>query len=362
MQDTAQNYRTLYENFLQHSAQSVQELSFPVRSARISERATPPFDKSWPRPLIVLALATLGGLGIGAGVSAAREFADGSLRTTSQLESAIGVRCLGMIPRTSVPPTAPAALGLPPELTERLKRARRLPIWLKVGVAPNSRFVSELVAVRLALHRRAVSQGSQVFGFTSTVPGEGKSSLVAALGALTAQSAQRVAVVDLDFRTRTLTQSFGANDRFGLTDVISGDLALQDIAVRVPGLNLTIFPCSTSGNLQLIVDLLTSDKINNCVNDLRREYDLVLIDLPPLIPVADVRATTEYIDSYILVAEWARTGVSVIRRALESCPDIEGKLLGAIINKVDFKSLKNYNSMSQSYYSRPEFSRYFDRE
>ena len=362
LQGTAQNYRTLYENFLQHSAESVQELSFPVRSARISERATPPFDKSWPKPIVVLAIATLGGLGLGVGVSAAREFADGGLRTGRQLESAVGVRCLGLIPRTSVPLNALATLGFPRELAERFERMRRLPIWLKVGIAPNSRFVSELVAVRLALRSCAVSQGSRVFGFTSAVPGEGKSSLVAALGALTVQSAQRVALIDLDFRNRTLTNLFGANNRFGLTDVLSGDLALEDIAFRVPGFDLTVFPCSASGNLKLIVDLLTSPKIIDCVNDLRQEYDLIFIDLPPLIPVADVRATTEYIDTYILVAEWARTGVSIIRRALESCPEIEGKLLGGIINKVDFKTLKYYDATSHSYSMRSEFARYFDRE
>jgi succinoglycan biosynthesis transport protein ExoP len=78
--------------------------------------------------------------------------------------------------------------------------------------------------------------------------------------------------------------------------------------------------------------------------------------------VADVRATAEYIDTYILVAEWARTGVSIIRRALESCPEIEGKLLGGIINKVDFKTLKYYDATSHSYSMRSEFARYFDRE
>ena len=98
LQETEQNYRTLYEQFLQHSAEAVQELSFPIRAVRISERATAPLDKSWPKPFIVLAATTFAGLALGVCIGALRDFTDGVFRTYGQFESVTRLRCIGLIP------------------------------------------------------------------------------------------------------------------------------------------------------------------------------------------------------------------------------------------------------------------------
>ena len=362
LQETEQNYRTLYQNFLQHSAEAVQELSFPVRAARISERATPPFSKSWPKPFIVLAVAAFGGLALGLGVGALRDFTDGVFRTVHQFESMLQLKCLGLVPIATTLRVSKMSSVLPPEFVERFKPLRRLPVWTKIKTAPNSRFVSELIAIRLAMRNSANSQGARVLGFTSALAGEGKSSLVASLGVLMAQSGQRVVIVDLDFRNPTLTDLFAPGTRIGLSDVLVGRRSLDEVLVSAPSLGLTIAPGAAKVNIMHTVEMLTSAKMRECIAKLRQTYEIVLVDLPPLLPVTDVRATTEFIDNYILVVEWAKTPTALARRAIEASPEIAAKLAGGILNKVDFKLLPKYDPLASSYYLRPEFSRYLDHE
>ena len=362
LQETEQNYRTLYQNFLQHSAESVQELSFPVRAVRITERATAPLDKSWPKPLIVLAAGALGGLFLGLGFGALRDFTDGVFRTANQFESVTQLKCLGLVPNAKTSKSAFTNSAISPEIAQRLQQLQGAPVWTKIKTAPNSRFVSELISVRLALRNCAILQGSRVFGFTSSLAGEGKSALVASLGVLMAQSGHRVVVVDLDFRNPTLTDLLAPESRIGLSDVLTGRRALEDVLVNDPLLDLTIAPGAGAMNIMQTVELLTSDKMRECIAKLQENYELVLVDLPPLVPITDVRATTEFIDSYVLIVEWAKTRTSLVRRALEANPDVTAKMAGGVLNKVHFDLLPKYDALATSYYLRPEFSRYLDRE
>lgn len=362
LQGTEQNYRTLYENFLQHSAESARELSFPMRDARIAERAKTPFEKSWPKPVIVLAAAALGGLALGLGVGALRDFTDGVFRTVSQFESVTQLKCLGLVPSATISRAALRRSALPSQLKERFKRLKRLPLWTKIKTAPNSRFVSELIAVRLALRNPANLQGARVFGVTSTLAGEGKSALVGSLGVLMAQSGHRVAIVDLDFRNPTLTDLFAPESRLGLSDVLAGRRALEDILVHDQNLDLVIAPGAANVNIMQTVELLSSSKMRECIAKLRKDFEIVLVDLPPLLPITDVRATTEFIDKYILIVEWAKTNTALVRRAMEANPDMSVKLAGGILNKVNFKKLSKYDALGDLYYMRPEFSRYLDHE
>lgn len=358
LQETEQNYRTLYQNFLQHSAGAVQELSFPVRAARIVERAAPPLEKSWPKPVIVVAAGAFAGLLLGFGLGALRDFTDGVFRTVGQFEAAAQLKCLGLVPQARMAKRS----ALSPELAARFQPLQSLPLWTKIKTAPNSRFVSELISVRLALRNSAILQGARVFGFTSALAGEGKSALVASLAVLLAQSGHRVAVVDLDFRNPTLTDLLAPQSRVGLSDVLVGRLKLEDVLLRDPLLGLTIAPGVANVNIMQTVELLTSAKMHECIAKLREAYDIVLVDLPPLVPVTDVKATTDFIDSYVLVVEWAKTRKDLVKRALDASPEVAAKIAGGILNKVNFKLLAKYDTLATSYYLRPEFSRYLDHE
>jgi succinoglycan biosynthesis transport protein ExoP len=362
LQGTAQNYRTLYENFLQHSAVSIQEVSFPVRAAQISERASAPPERSWPKTNIVLALASLGGLGLGVAAGLLRDFSDRTYRTGAQFEAATQLKCIGLIPRSQISRAAVRKSSLPADALARLASLRRAPIWWKAKVSPNSRFVSELVSVVLALRSYSITHGAHVIGMTSALPGEGKSTLTASLGVLMAQSGYRVAIVDLDFHIGTLTEFMAPPGVPGLLDVLSGSCALEDIMIDDSHLDLTIVPGGSSLAAARPGEMARSTKLRECIARLRQSYDYVLVDLPPLIPVADVRATSEFIEGYILTVEWAKTNGALAVRALDSCREIRDKFVGGILNKINFKTLSKYDSIASLYYMKPEFARYRDQD
>jgi polysaccharide biosynthesis transport protein len=87
-------------------------------------------------------------------------------------------------------------------------------------------------------------------------------------------------------------------------------------------------------------------------------YDYVIVDLPPLAPLVDVRATPHLVDGYFLVVEWGRTKIDVVQHALRSAPVIYENLFGTILNKVDIEHLGRYDVNRQKYYYNKHFARY----
>ena len=80
------------------------------------------------------------------------------------------------------------------------------------------------------------------------------------------------------------------------------------------------------------------------INRLRETYDWVIVDLPPLTPVIDVRATSRIVDTYVLVIEWGRTEVDVIERAFKDALMLRGRFMGAVLSKADMTVLSRYES------------------
>ena len=95
-------------------------------------------------------------------------------------------------------------------------------------------------------------------------------------------------------------------------------------------------------------EILASDNFKNFVESLRKDYDYVLIDFPPIAPVVDVRATTQIVDCYIYVIEWGKTQVKLVQHQLVGFPELQDRLLGVVLNKADVRVLQRY----ETYYGR----------
>jgi Mrp family chromosome partitioning ATPase len=105
-------------------------------------------------------------------------------------------------------------------------------------------------------------------------------------------------------------------------------------------------------------EILSSPSVRAIFDELRATYDYVVVDLPPLSPIVDVRATTHLVDSYLLVVEWGRTSIDVVTEGLRSAPQIYDGLMGAILNKADMRSIKRYGSHRATLYDNKHYSRY----
>ena len=87
-------------------------------------------------------------------------------------------------------------------------------------------------------------------------------------------------------------------------------------------------------------------------------YDYVIVDLPPLAPIVDVRATTPLVDCFVLVVEWGRTKIDVVQHALRTAPNVSEAILGAVLNKTDMSILNRYDSYNSDYYNPEHYGRY----
>ena len=91
---------------------------------------------------------------------------------------------------------------------------------------------------------------------------------------------------------------------------------------------------------------------------MRSTYDYIIVDLPPLTPLVDVRATTPLIDCFVLVVEWGQTKIDVVQHALHTAPNIYECMIGTVLNKTDIKAMTRYDGHPGDYYSESHYTHY----
>jgi len=370
LESNAQSYQAMYDNFLQRYMESVQQQSFPITEARVISVATTPLVKSSPKSLVVLAVSLLGGLMLAFAVAMARELTDKVFRTTGQVENVLGANCIAILPALSA--ASSEAKSGNRVITNEVKRSslfRRLatrgvgknpqPDLLRYVVDnPLSRFSEAVRSVKVAVDLNAIVRENRVLATTSTLPNEGKSTLSTNLAQLMAHGGARVILVDADLRNPSLSRALVPDAKIGLVDVVAQKSRLEDVLVVDPETKLSILPAGTTSKLLHTNEILASDAMHALVTQLRSQFDYVVLDMPPMAPVVDVRVTSSFVDSYIFVVEWGTTKIDVVRHNLRGAPEIQDKLLGVVLNKADTKALARYESYHGRYYYQKYYARY----
>ncbi|MDF0578878.1 polysaccharide biosynthesis tyrosine autokinase [Bradyrhizobium yuanmingense] len=358
LESNAQSYQAMYDNFLQRYMESVQQQSFPITEARVISAATMPLVKSYPKSLIVLAVSLLGGLTLAFGVAMAREISDRRFRTTKQVEDALGVGCIAILPVVSTLP-AGTRPGWRMPGGGRAGDSGRQPDLLRYVVGnPLSRFSEAVRSVKVAADLNQIVRENRVLATTSTLPNEGKSTLSSNLAQLVAHGGARVILVDCDLRNPSLSRALAPEAKTGLVDVIAQKVKLEDALLVDPETQLSILPAGTTSKLLHTNEILASKAMHELVSLLRTQFDYVVLDMPPMAPVVDVRVTSTFIDSYIFVLEWGKTKIDVVKHNLRTAPEIQDKLLGVVLNKADTKALARYESYQGRYYYQKYYARY----
>ena len=165
-------------------------------------------------------------------------------------------------------------------------------------------------------------------------------------------------LVDCDLRKPTLSQQLVPRGTAGLLDVVSDVASLEEVIWSDPSSGVFFLPSGVKSRLLHTSEILRSDAMERLFVRLREHYDYVVVDLSPLVPVVDVRATVHFVDSYMLIVEWGKTKIGVVEHALNSAGGVYDKLGGVILNKVDLKRLGRYDSDRSSYYNNNYFDRY----
>jgi exopolysaccharide transport family protein len=357
LETSAKGYRSLYESFLQRYMGAVQQESFPITEARVISPASPPQSKSKPKSFLVLILGVLGGLALGTGLALLRDMLDRVFRTSAQVEAMLHMPCISLVPLLKDVE--------PKQLHEHTDRAsdqgtivRRPGVYWAASEMPLSRFAESIRSIKLAVDLNVTNSSNKVVGITSSLPNEGKSTITAALAQLMAHAGARVIVVDCDLRNPSLSRNLAPHASVGLIEVISGRCPLDQAICKDPKTNLAFLPTVKKQPLFHTSEMLSAATTKQLFDHLRTTYDYVVVDLPPLAPIIDVRATAPLIDCLVLAIEWGRTKTDVVQHALHTAPSLHTALVGAVLNKTDMQAIRRYDNYHNDYYSNKHFARY----
>ena len=197
-------------------------------------------------------------------------------------------------------------------------------------IAPSSLEADQYRMLRHAVERLHQDAGCQVFGITSAGAGDGKTVTTLNLAGSLAQSAgTRVLVVCADLHRETATQYLGLPPGCpGLAEAIANEHELSQVVRRFEELNLSILP---AGNPQARpYELLASSRLQVLLRQAREHYDYVLVDTPPVAPLADCRLLGRWVDGFILVVAANKTPRKLLAEALTTLAP--AKVFGIVFN------------------------------
>jgi succinoglycan biosynthesis transport protein ExoP len=357
LDSNAQTFQAMYDNFLQAYMQATQQQSFPITEARLISPASRPLQKSKPKTLIVLGVTLAGGLMLSFGVAMFRELSDKVFRTSRQVEEILRTHCLAVLPilKPIATRTAEDERKRPESPPRTIVRNEKL-FWYVVD-SPFSRFTEAVRSLKVAVDLSGAVKENKVIGITSSLPNEGKSTVAANFAELIAHAGGRVLLMDLDLRNPSLSRGLAPDTR-GLIDLIAGNLTLKEAIWTDRTTNLEFLPGGAAPKLLHTNEILASAGMKRLFENLRTAYDYIIVDLPPLAPVVDVRATTGIVDSFVYVVEWGRTKIDVVEHNLSVAPGVYDRLLGVVLNKADTNILGRYEGYHGNYYYNKYYARY----
>jgi succinoglycan biosynthesis transport protein ExoP len=354
LESNASTAKNMYENFLQRYMEAIQEQTFPISEARLITPAAPPSTRSHPKTLIVLAVSAAGGLMAAFGVALLREASDRVFRTGAQVESALHVNCIAMLPILKpVTPTAADKKEDAAALAKRRRIGRSANLMHYVVDKPFSQFTELLRSLKVMADLNSVVETNKVIGVTSSLPNEGKSTIAANFASMIAHAGSRVILVDADLRNPSLSRNLAPGAAAGLVEVAAGRKALNDTIWTDSTTGLTFLPTGPESTKLLHPnEILASVAVKSLIEKLRGEFEYVIVDFPPLAPVVDTRTTAGFIDSYVYVIEWGRTKIDVVEHSLSTAPEVYDRLLGVVLNKANMSVLHRYERYRTTYYYR----------
>jgi succinoglycan biosynthesis transport protein ExoP len=340
LETAANTYRGIYETFLSRFTQSVQQQSFPSTEARVVTIASPPRSPSSPKIGLTLTLAGICGLGLGIMSAFAREQMNRQIHTRAELESLLGISCLAVLPAFSQKRLGP-----------RAKRNSGDVFRLISEAAPFSATAEALRYIKVAIDLHP--GGGKVIGMVSALPGEGKTTVTAGFGAFLARNGSRVLLVDADLRNPSLTRTLGYIEAPGLLDLVADKSSFDDLVINDAKHRFDVLSASTR-RASNSSDILNSPAMKQMLKAAKNDYDYVLVDLPPILPVVDVKAAAHLFDAFVLVVEWGSTSTDELLKAVASSPIVSERLLGAVLNKADegvMRRFEGYSDRRYSYYT-----------
>lgn len=277
--------------------------------AQVLTVAAAPSTPVSPDPIHDAAVALILGLVVGVGLAFLLDSLDERIRSVADLEEVTG----GL-------PT----LALVPEVEKGHPTG-----FVAVRDHVRSPEAEAYRSLRTAVKFAGLDRPLKIIQVTSPSQGEGKTTAIANLGVALAQGGDRVAIVCCDLRRPQVQTRFGVDLTPGLTDLLVGDATLAD-ALRRYDANVLILPAGTVPPNPS--ELLSSSKAAAVIGALAEEFDIVLVDTPPVLPVTDALVVSRLVDATLVVVDSRSTARKAVKRTLQMLAQVNAPVLGVVLN------------------------------
>jgi succinoglycan biosynthesis transport protein ExoP len=216
--------------------------------------------------------------------------------------------------------------------------------------SPSSIFAEALWGVKTSVELAGQVQSLGCVAVTSPRPGEGKSTVAHNLAKLFAIRGTRTLLIDGNLHDAK-GRSSGLRDQKGLVDVLQDADLLTEAKVPDENLPLDVLPSGRKLPLSSSNGLLGGDGMRQLLDAARKEYGIIIVDLPSLKVASDARALSPMVDGMIIVAEAGRTPVDILGEAMQDLVSARASILGVVLNKADEGPIRKHGNLAAAYYS-----------
>jgi capsular exopolysaccharide synthesis family protein len=314
-----------------------------IGNVRIIDRAVPPESPIKPKKKLNVLLGALLGLLLGGGIAVLLESLDTSLKSIEDVE-ALEIPVLGHVPK--IRDTKKREERIKSANSTMGRETRKVASNLLTHFAPKSPVSEAYRTLRTNIQFSNLDYPPQAILITSPGPGEGKSTTVANLAITFSQMGTKTLLMDTDFRRPILHSIFGMGKEPGITNYLAGRIPLEGTIKKAPMENLDVITCGVIPPNPS--ELLASDKMKEFVAQLKNKYQMLLFDSPPVIAVTDAVVLSLLLDGVVLVVCAGQTSHLGLERAKSLLGNVNAKVTGAVLNKIEAKSA--YGSYHYYYY------------
>ncbi len=317
----AEASRALYEFFLGRLKETATQQGIHQADSRILSNSVPALEPSAPRKSLILAMSMVFGLMLGTGLVLLREARNNAIRSASELEKLTGYSVAGTVPRF---PKSKANAALQYLLDK-----------------PMSASAEAIRNLRTSILLSSVDRPPQVIGLTSCFPGEGKTTLSAAIAQNMHKMGKSVLLIDGDIRRHAMKRYMTEKPKYDIVTALTEELDWRDAIVRNTVIGADLMPSAkTAVNA---ADFLSSQKFHDFLLEARAEYDQIIIDTPPVLIVPDARVVAGLTDCMSLIVSWNRTEKRAVLEALNLFQTVQRPIDNLILNLANPKVMSRYS-------------------
>jgi capsular exopolysaccharide synthesis family protein len=337
LERNADTMRSLYGAYVTRLQETQAQKDLLEPTAELISKAMVPNEASFPKTTIMTMLTIPVSLIVGSFLALLVEHLNSRILSCNHLQQILKIPTLGLVPRVTT------------------KKHRS--IYSHIHDEPFSAYAEAIKGIRASIELLHPNGFPTFVLVTSSLPGEGKTTLTLSLGASLARSGRKTLVLDCDLRRREISRKHGVPIDSGVLEYFDGELDLDKAIYQErnePNLHVMVVECATDS----ISDSLPLKKLRYLLTNLEHGFDHILIDSAPILAVTDTRILARLADAVVLAVQWNKTEEAAAVNGLKMLIDSQAHILGTVLTNVDLRHYAKYSSGDAGQYYK-QISKYY---